>query len=100
MPGLLSRIPRLGQGFNPFTTGYAQLVQSGADVILQYKVDGAFKTLATFTNTSVAAFTAYNLGGYSADGSLPGGTNLTGLGRGRDAARRRGRRRNHRRGRP
>jgi Ca2+-binding RTX toxin-like protein len=70
-------------GANPFTTGYARLVQSGADVLLQFDRDGAgtastFSTIAVFQNTNVAAFTAFNLGGFSLDGSVPAPQTLTG----------------------
>jgi Ca2+-binding RTX toxin-like protein len=68
---------------NPFTTGYARLVQSGADVLLQFDRDGpaatnGFVTLITFANTSLSAFTAFNLGGFAPDGSTPAAQAFTG----------------------
>jgi Ca2+-binding RTX toxin-like protein len=70
-------------GANPFTTGYARLVQSGADALLQFDRDGTgtastFSTIVAFQNTSIAAFTAFNLGGFSLNGSVPAPQTLTG----------------------
>jgi Ca2+-binding RTX toxin-like protein len=68
---------------NPFTTGYARLVQSGANVLLQFDRDGpaatnGFVTLITFGNTSLSAFAAFNLGGFAPDGSTPVAQAFTG----------------------
>jgi Ca2+-binding RTX toxin-like protein len=66
---------------NPFASGYARLVQSGADVLLQFDRDGganSFVTLVTFKNSSAAAFASFNLGGFSADGSAVAGLTLAG----------------------
>ena len=63
-------------GSNPFAGGYLQLVQSGADTLLQIDRDGGgddFTTLLTFSNTTAASFTYDDLG-YAPDGSVPGET--------------------------
>jgi Ca2+-binding RTX toxin-like protein len=48
-----------GQRFDPFSNGRAQLVQSGADTLLQ---SGMGATIVVFKNTNVESFTAHNLG--------------------------------------
>jgi Ca2+-binding RTX toxin-like protein len=66
---------------NPFAAGYARLVQSGSDVLLQFDRDGganSFVTLVTFKNSDASAFTAFNLGGFSSDGAPVAGVTLTG----------------------
>jgi serralysin len=67
---------------NPFATGHVQLVQSGADAILQIDRDGAgsangFVNLVTFQNVSAAALTTFNLGHVPPDGSKPAGLTIT-----------------------
>ncbi|HEX8481593.1 MAG TPA: calcium-binding protein, partial [Allosphingosinicella sp.] len=62
--------PYSNLGADPYGSGYLRLVQNGADVLLQYDLDGAatghgWITLITLADTSVGAFTAYNLGVYS-----------------------------------
>jgi len=54
-------------GTNPFAGGYARLVQSGADTLLQTDIDGpgtafGWVTEVTFRNTEASAFNAYNFG--------------------------------------
>jgi Ca2+-binding RTX toxin-like protein len=66
---------------NPFAAGYARLVQSGSDVLLQFDRDGganSFVTLVTFKNSDASAFTAFNLGGFSSDGAPVAVVTLTG----------------------
>ncbi len=51
---------------NPFTTGYAQFVQSGADTLLQVDKSGTggtsgWVTVLTLQNTTATAFTADNI---------------------------------------
>ncbi|HYG48352.1 MAG TPA: calcium-binding protein, partial [Allosphingosinicella sp.] len=68
-------------GSNPFQSGWLRLVQEGANVVLQSDRNGggdSYVSLAVFQNTSVADFTAYNLGGFAADGTIPAGLTLTG----------------------
>jgi len=55
-------------GDNPFTLGYARLVQSGSDVLVQTDSDGpdgakGFDTVLVLKNTTATALTTYNLGG-------------------------------------
>jgi len=55
---------------NPYETGHLRLVQRGADSVLQIDRDGTgsartFTDLIVFSNSSAAAFTTVNLGGYS-----------------------------------
>jgi Ca2+-binding RTX toxin-like protein len=54
-------------GINPFEAGYARLVQSGADTLLQVSpsANGTFATLLRFENLAPADFTGDNLGGWS-----------------------------------
>ncbi len=54
-------------GANPFATGHARLVQSGAHTLLQVSrsANGVFATLATFENRAAADFTGDNFGGWS-----------------------------------
>jgi Ca2+-binding RTX toxin-like protein len=71
----------LASGANPFTTGHARLVQSGADVLLQFDRDGGangFVTLITFQNSLVSAFTAFNFSGFASDGSASAPLNVSG----------------------
>ena len=66
---------------NPFATGHFRLVQSGADALFQVDWNGGgdnYVNFVTFTATSAASLTAYNLGGWSSDGSVPAGVNLVG----------------------
>ncbi|HEY0312489.1 MAG TPA: type I secretion C-terminal target domain-containing protein, partial [Allosphingosinicella sp.] len=59
---------------SPFTLGYLQLVQNGADTLVTSK----FGDLATLKNVDAASLTAWNLGGYGQDGSLQGPTTVGG----------------------
>jgi Ca2+-binding RTX toxin-like protein len=63
---------------NPFLSGSVRLVQSGSDTLVQYKASTGFKTFVTLSHTDAAALTAFNLGGFSQDGSVPAGTSLAG----------------------
>lgn len=71
-------------GANPFTYNYLQLVQSGADTLLQVARNGDavdWQTLATFERTSAGAFMAANLGGFAQRlvvYGTPGADTLTG----------------------
>ncbi|QAY77737.1 calcium-binding protein [Sphingosinicella sp. BN140058] len=68
-------------GRNPFASGHARLVQSGADTLLQIDADGGgdgFRTIVTFQGRSASAFSSFNLDGFSPTGALPGGSTLTG----------------------
>ena len=73
---LTSNAPTYVPGANPFATGFARLVQSGADVLLQFDRDGpgtasGYATLMTFQNVTLGALTAFNFGGFAPDGSTP-----------------------------
>ncbi|MEA3000038.1 MAG: hypothetical protein QOK17_1871, partial [Sphingomonadales bacterium] len=73
---------------NPFASGYARLVQSGADVLVQIDrdaagSDSAFTTLVTLAGVNAADLTWQNLDGFSADGTIPSDIVLTGT-EGRD----------------
>jgi Ca2+-binding RTX toxin-like protein len=64
------------EGANPFGSGHLKLVQSGADTLLQFDVDGSagtansFVTIAVLQNVNAANITAANFDpGYSPDGS-------------------------------
>jgi Ca2+-binding RTX toxin-like protein len=55
---------------NPYETGFLQIIQRGADSVLQMDRDAAgsaasFTDLIVFANTTAASFTTLNLGGYS-----------------------------------
>jgi Ca2+-binding RTX toxin-like protein len=68
---------------NAFASGHLRLVQSGADSLLQIDADGprgprGFVDLIRFQNREAGAFGQFNLGGYYADGSSPGGLSITG----------------------
>ena len=68
---------------NPFAGGYMQVVQSGADTLLQIDRDAAgtahgFVTLITFQNIAAGSLTAQNLGGFPSDGGAPVGLTLSG----------------------
>ncbi|HEX8585807.1 MAG TPA: calcium-binding protein [Allosphingosinicella sp.] len=57
----------LGLSSNPFASGHARMVQSGADTLLDIDRDGSgteygWFAAATFRNTQASAFNAYNLG--------------------------------------
>jgi hypothetical protein len=66
---------------NPFgVAGFARLLQSGADTLVQIDLNGggnAWQTLATFQNVTATALTAAQLGGYPTDG-LSGQADLFG----------------------
>ncbi|PSJ38356.1 calcium-binding protein [Allosphingosinicella deserti] len=68
-------------GSNPFASGYARLVQSGAETLLQIDADGggdSFRTIVTFQGRSVSSFSSTNLDGFSPSGAVPAGATLTG----------------------
>src|SRR6185369_12105173 len=60
-------------GPNPFATGHLQLVQSGADTLLQWDANGAtggasFTTIATLTGVTASNIRPSNVGGYNPSG--------------------------------
>ncbi|BAV47445.1 Cadherin [Mesorhizobium loti] len=69
---------------NPFGSGFMQLVQDGADAVLQVDLDGAasnstYTDIVRFQNTNVADFTANNFNpAYPTDGSGIAGQVLSG----------------------
>ena len=68
---------------NPFATGHMRLVQSGADTLVQIDRDAGgaahgFVNLVTLRNVTAGALTAFNLGGFPSDGSVPPGQTITG----------------------
>ncbi|PSJ38358.1 calcium-binding protein [Allosphingosinicella deserti] len=68
-------------GSNPFASGYARLVQSGAETLLQIDADGggdSFRTIVTFQGRSASSFSSTNLDGFSPSGAVPAGATLTG----------------------
>ena len=68
-------------GPNPFVAGWLRLVQSGDDVLFQVDSNGggdSFVTLLTFQDRGVGDFTAFNLGGFSTDGTIPAGLTVAG----------------------
>ena len=61
---------------SPFLTGYARLVQSGADTLLQFDINGggnSYSTIITFKDRVAASFDPFNLDGYMPDGTIPPG---------------------------
>lgn len=64
----LGDLPGAGEDSNPFNWGYARLVQSGSDTLLQIDRDGStwdyanFETLVTFENVVATSLTAASLG--------------------------------------
>jgi Ca2+-binding RTX toxin-like protein len=52
---------------NPFAAGYARLVQSGSDTVLEVSptANGIFSALVRFENATAADFTGENFGGWS-----------------------------------
>jgi Ca2+-binding RTX toxin-like protein len=78
---LRTAAPGWDQVTNPFSNGFARMVESGADAVLQISnnADPAnFKAIVTFLDTGTSAFTAWNLYGWPVDGSPPPGLTLTG----------------------
>ncbi|MFL6857074.1 MAG: hypothetical protein ACJ8EB_04100, partial [Allosphingosinicella sp.] len=73
LQGYLARVlPGWNPATDPFLTGFARLLQDGADVRLQIDRNGgadSFVTLLTFQNMSATALTGFNLGGFSPDGT-------------------------------
>ncbi|WP_269845226.1 calcium-binding protein [Allosphingosinicella deserti] len=68
-------------GTNPFGSGYARLVQSGADALLQFDTNGggdSFRTLVTFQGRSISSFSSASLDGFSPTGEVPAGITLVG----------------------
>jgi Ca2+-binding RTX toxin-like protein len=69
---------------NPFGAGFLQLVQSGADTLLQWDQDGTanganWDTLVVFQNTDATTFTEANFQpGFPPDGGTPPGETITG----------------------
>jgi Ca2+-binding RTX toxin-like protein len=68
---------------NPFATGHLKLVQAGADTLVLLDRDGSATSssdiiLLTLRNLTASDLTFHNLGGYSADGTIPAGLVLTG----------------------
>jgi Ca2+-binding RTX toxin-like protein len=69
LSGLLRNLesPHWNFDRNPFASGYARLLQDGADTLLQLDLNGGgngFVTLLRFENRAVASFTPENLDGY------------------------------------
>jgi Ca2+-binding RTX toxin-like protein len=67
---------------NPFASGYMRLVQSGADALLQVDWNGggdSYSNFISFLGTSAASLTAFNLGGWPSDGSVPAALTLVGM---------------------
>ncbi|WP_443747402.1 beta strand repeat-containing protein [Asticcacaulis solisilvae] len=58
-------------GANPFADGHVKLVQSGADVLIQFDPDGSanpgwdYRTIAILKNVDAATLTSENFGGFS-----------------------------------
>ncbi|KPF57999.1 hypothetical protein IP88_16630 [alpha proteobacterium AAP81b] len=68
-------------GGNPFGTGFARLVQSGSDTVLELDRNGganSFVGFVRFANTQVASFVASDFGGFAPDGAVPAGQTLAG----------------------
>jgi Ca2+-binding RTX toxin-like protein len=66
---------------SPFATGHVRLLQSGADTLVQFDLNGGgngYVTLLTLENVDAAALTAENLAGFPPDGSPAPGQVLTG----------------------
>ncbi|HEY5723230.1 MAG TPA: type I secretion C-terminal target domain-containing protein [Allosphingosinicella sp.] len=68
---------------NPYEEGFLQLIQRGADAVLQMDRDGAgtasaFADLIVFQNTTASTFTSHNLGGFSTVHGTEGDDTLTG----------------------
>jgi len=80
-----SRLTGYIPGSNPFTSGYAQLTQSGTDTLLQLDLDGSagsggFQTIAILNNVTKGNLVASNLSGFDpkAVGASAGNDSLTG----------------------
>jgi Ca2+-binding RTX toxin-like protein len=71
-------------GTNPFTSGHLQLVQDGADTLLQVDVNGSgdgaqFSTLLRLANTTATNLTGENFSpAWPPDGSAPVGQTING----------------------
>ena len=65
-------------GDNPFAEEIVRLKQKDASALLQARIDGAWTTVASFSNTDAGAFTAYNFEGYGPDGIGGAGQTLRG----------------------
>jgi Ca2+-binding RTX toxin-like protein len=79
--GLARTLTNWDHASSPFATGHLRLVQSGADTLLEIDRDGggdSFVMILTFQNSMASAFTAFNLDGYNADGTIPAGMSITG----------------------
>ncbi|WP_395612225.1 type I secretion C-terminal target domain-containing protein [Allosphingosinicella sp.] len=71
---------------NPFPGGYVRLIQDGADVIVQFDVDGNgplgsesyLRDVVRLTNVSLGALTDYNFAGYALHGGALAQTTITG----------------------
>jgi Ca2+-binding RTX toxin-like protein len=75
--------PFTNLGTDPFGSGYLRLVQDGADVLVQYDLDGAstgrgWVTLVTLAGVDSSALTPYNLSGYGPGAAIPAGLVLAG----------------------
>lgn len=66
-------------GSNPFATGYARVVQSGADVLVQVgSGSGSYQTVVVLNNVVATNLNTENFGGLPPDGSAVPGVTLTG----------------------
>ncbi|WP_165356463.1 calcium-binding protein [Sphingosinicella sp. BN140058] len=68
-------------GSNPFASGFARLVWSGDDTLLQIDANGggdSFRTIVTFQDQYPFFFTSFNLDGFSQGGTVPPGLVLVG----------------------
>jgi Ca2+-binding RTX toxin-like protein len=68
---------------NPFATGHMRLLQNGADTLVQIDRDAGgathgFVNLVTLRNVTAGALTAFNLGFFPPDGSVPAGQTIIG----------------------
>lgn len=70
------------QSLNPFGSGHLTFRQVGSDAVLAVDLDGAGSQSSfdflILKNVLVGDLTAFNLDGYSTNGSVPPGVNLTG----------------------
>ncbi|HEY5723099.1 MAG TPA: type I secretion C-terminal target domain-containing protein [Allosphingosinicella sp.] len=82
-PILASGLSNYQAGSNPFLTGHARIVQSGADTFLQVDRDGSspgygFVTYVTLAGVDAASLTAFNLGFAAQYAGSPGDDAMTG----------------------
>jgi Ca2+-binding RTX toxin-like protein len=78
---LATRLIGWDQQTNPFAAGFLALGSDGGVTILRLDVNGggdSFSTFISLPGVDASALTAFNLGGFAPDGSVPAGATVTG----------------------